>query len=848
MRHSVKYLHSSFQRSAANAAVLLAFLAPLAASGLAAAQSAPELKVPRTLPEQPPKAPAPPEAPAPVFTDTTREAALAVAPARAPFSTVPAFPTDRLPAHEAKVYSSGPDKQGALWARGTTWKARFDTSGTRFIPILDPCAPRSYPIDFTILSIEVGGERLDFDEAAAPRMAGTRVTFDRGSFVERYDLSVESIEQSLVFESLPPAMASGGDLVIRIGAGSELSRARLGDGLEFQNEHGRVSYGKAIVLDADGRSCGAGPELADDVVELRVPASFLATATFPLVVDPVVSTFSIDMSFLSNFRPDVAYDVSTNRYLVVYEEQVDALDHDVYSMLLDGNGGVVTSGYIDLTTDYWSNPHVANNNSANQFLVVGEASIGNSPPHLIAGAFVTAAGGYGNQFDISDTVESGDKLNPVVGGDPTTLPPTFYCVAWERVFSASDRDIHFKLVRTDGSLATNTRYVDNSGNTYDIHPAISRSNGQAPVSTQRWNVVWERDPGAGRDIRGAQIGWDGTVVTSSFQIAAVPGEDCEPSVSSLHDAFSGERDWLVAYKHPMSGDSDVILKSLRGGTVLGTSNLSALEQVAGSGTLLEDQTRPFVDSDGSKFVIAYSESINRSQMDFNVYVATADIVGSTPVLTEAHRFLATMIGYQGANARITTTHSGGGGRTRAMIAWENWVTSNDGDIQGALYDAPKFQLFCFPNGDTMACPCGNAPSGPGRGCNNSANTGGGVLSATGSPETDTVTFQATQMKPTTSCAFLQGSGLNMNGVAFGDGIRCLSGMLKRLYTKSATTGFAFAPQGGDPSVKTRSAALGDVIQPGSTRWYQVWYRDPANYACSSPATSNATSGIVIDWP
>jgi hypothetical protein len=80
-------------------------------------------------------------------------------------------------------------------------------------------------------------------------------------------------------------------------------------------------------------------------------------------------------------------------------------------------------------------------------------------------------------------------------------------------------------------------------------------------------------------------------------------------------------------------------------------------------------------------------------------------------------------------------------------------------------------------------------------------------------------------------------------------LRCAGGALKRLYVKNATSGTASAPQGGDPSVSARSAALGDVIHAGNTRSYQTYYRDPNLAFCPPPAGNawNVSSGLRIQW-
>jgi len=70
----------------------------------------------------------------------------------------------------------------------------------------------------------------------------------------------------------------------------------------------------------------------------------------------------------------------------------------------------------------------------------------------------------------------------------------------------------------------------------------------------------------------------------------------------------------------------------------------------------------------------------------------------------------------------------------------------------------------------------------------------------------------------------------------------------RLYTMTAAAGSIVAPGIGDPSVSARSAALGDTIVAGQTRWYLVYYRDPSVLGgCPASSTFNATQGQAISW-
>ena len=150
---------------------------------------------------------------------------------------------------------------------------------------------------------------------------------------------------------------------------------------------------------------------------------------------------------------------------------------------------------------------------------------------------------------------------------------------------------------------------------------------------------------------------------------------------------------------------------------------------------------------------------------------------------------------------------------------------------------------------TTFCPCFNFGA-LGHGCANSGDANGSVLTATGTTNPDAVVFTATEELPTALSIVLQGTANTPSGLVFGDGIRCVSGTLKRLYTKPASGGTVVAPGPGDPGVRTRSAALGDVIPSGGTRYYQIYYRDANATFCAAPTggTFNVSNAYQITWP
>jgi hypothetical protein len=162
--------------------------------------------------------------------------------------------------------------------------------------------------------------------------------------------------------------------------------------------------------------------------------------------------------------------------------------------------------------------------------------------------------------------------------------------------------------------------------------------------------------------------------------------------------------------------------------------------------------------------------------------------------------------------------------------------------------AGPWTALCAGDGTLRPCPCGN-DGASGRGCQNSASTGGAVLVATGAVLPDTIVLHVSGELPSALTVFLQGNSLLPSSLIFGDGIRCAGGALKRLYAKNASGGAAHAPAAGDLSISARSAALGQPITTGASRWYQTYYRDPNPTFCPAPggSTFNSSSAIRIDW-
>lgn len=187
-----------------------------------------------------------------------------------------------------------------------------------------------------------------------------------------------------------------------------------------------------------------------------------------------------------------------------------------------------------------------------------------------------------------------------------------------------------------------------------------------------------------------------------------------------------------------------------------------------------------------------------------------------------------------------------GGTNNPVGSWHMQLYSSSVELPSS---GPMIN-FCDPgSGPVMACPCSNPPAGSGLGCDNSSLTGGGSISASGvaSVASDTLVFTTAGQVDSPSIV-LQGDATVPGGAIQGQGVRCVGGSLYRLYIKFGVGGSITAPVVGDPSVTAAAAALGDVIAPGSTRYYSVYYRDPTVLGgCPPLSTFNTTNAGEVAW-
>lgn len=276
----------------------------------------------------------------------------ALAPAQTPLAADAAnLPMPRVPLHSAAADFG---VTYGLWAAGGDYKASFD-GGMTFVPYLGEAYPHNQPWRWRTLSVRVGEHELA-TAAPALRHCEYRAEYGLGDVVEAYDVRDEGLEQTFVIERRP---RSSGELIVR----GAIDSALRGDAapaahqdLVFRDDGGTalVRYGKAFAIDAAGRTAPMTSELQGNEITLRLPGSWLADATFPVVVDPLLSVFST-----TSGAPIAGMDLvrepalNAGNLWLATTRWASATDRDLWMTRYDDNGANATVNFSDITAA-WS--------------------------------------------------------------------------------------------------------------------------------------------------------------------------------------------------------------------------------------------------------------------------------------------------------------------------------------------------------------------------------------------------------------------------------------------------------------------------------------------------------------
>ena len=358
--------------------------------------------------------------------------------------------------------------------------------------------------------------------------------------------------------------------------------------------------------------------------------------------------------------------------------------------------------------------------------------------------------------------------------------------------SNSDEDVFVRDRLTRLTRLASVSVLGTSGNDFSHQPSLSSDGLHVAFRSNATDLVLNQPSTSGLFIRNLQSG------TTEFLTPEPFRNDVDYGDTYGHPTVSGDGRWVAfssTVRNLVAGDTnrvrDVFLLDRSSGTT---------ERVS--------MTWDGVESDGWSSVI------------------------SRPALSDDGRFVA----FDSRAANLVPQD-----------------TNGKEDIFLRDLRPTAFTRVCDPGiSGVVGCPCANPPAEYGRGCDNSASTGGATLSASGDAYTthDGLVFTTENEPVGAASVLLQGGGFVSGGFAYGQGVLCIGGPLTRLYTREAATGGIRVPDSAaqDLSVSDRSTMLGCPVSVGRSRYYVVLYRDVvALPGCASAPRLNLTPTARVEW-
>jgi hypothetical protein len=524
---------------------------------------------------------------------------------------------------------------GSVWARGRGYKAQIATTGLHFLAARG--AEEALAVDFATAAVHIGSEPLPQASPTLTYRSGS-CQLDHGSFVENFALRPEGVEQSWVFASLPQR----DELTIDVAWSSPLPCLPDSDGHCFRAEDGSgVRYGRATAIDAGGKRLSLRTQCVEDRLRIVVPKSFVATAQLPLVIDPLVG-FVVPIALSSTVEmdgPDLAFNESTNGWLLVWNQQFSGTDWDVYARYLNRNLSAIGFSFgIDVTSAIWRGPRVANMGFASQFLVVAQSD----PVGDIVGRRVPATG-LPLATQVIAAASTVGYSSPDVGGDSFPSTIARYNIVWD---SIPGGPIYSVTMASDGTLGT-LRTITATAPLPPacFNPSISKSNREG-----RWLVGFQAIGFGSNQVMVARINWNGAIIpdgaNDSTRVATVD------SLSFFDVAVSSpnqNNQFLVVWDY----NDDIWMRAtgLTPAWLTPARNLQVLEG-SSTGTSLNNY-QPSVETDGLRFAVAYSEGLP-SLINDDVRVSTVSLTATDLRVDEARIGAGSVPDYSHFSPRVAS--------------------------------------------------------------------------------------------------------------------------------------------------------------------------------------------------
>ncbi len=207
------------------------------------------------------------------------------------------------------------------WVEGQEYRAEFTSEGVTYYQKQSGKRIDSNSLQFKLDFIKVSDQLVFPPRSASPvKVEENRLIYQRTPVIQEfYEAKREGIEQSWVIEQAlsgkPEDLTIQGKLLTPLTA-----KSNMAGGIDLLDQAGRyvTTYGKVVVIDQTGKRLTISPVYDNGRLTITVPAEWLAAASYPVVVDPLIgANIQVDNLATADNYPAIAFD-GTN-YLIVWQ-------------------------------------------------------------------------------------------------------------------------------------------------------------------------------------------------------------------------------------------------------------------------------------------------------------------------------------------------------------------------------------------------------------------------------------------------------------------------------------------------------------------------------------------------
>ncbi len=383
---------------------------------------------------------------------------------------------------------------GAVQARVRGFKATVEKDGLRLsLPAAKKAKNGQGELEVSLgtAAIRQRGDALASKDAGGWSVLGNtaqRRLDDDGAVLEHYESRRDHMAVTWVLQHAP---AGDGDLSIDYQIGDLVASKQTAKGWLFADKEGqnRLRLGPAVAVDAHGKRWKLQTTAQENMAQITLPETVLASAAFPLAVDPEIGV-EVDLpndpngtglNSVTDESPVKVIQISEETLLVLwYGETSDKLYGVRVNLtnqsVVDPNGFLIQDG--DLGSNF---------SAAHQGNVVAMAWRMGSDA-LVTKIVTVPDNGTPT---ISDETEILDAGTDISASQLLSYGTTDFALFWVR---SNSGEAWYRVIHADGSFGSDIKTASISGLTFMAVHALPQQNGYiqllGAITNEGTNIVW----------------------------------------------------------------------------------------------------------------------------------------------------------------------------------------------------------------------------------------------------------------------------------------------------------------------------------------------------------------------